>query len=415
VQGNSFSLRNRAIDERLAAMRGALLHRIWQADPTAYAPARYRRACEYEAFLPEPVTGLELRLAGHVAGVISDAENAIADLNRQAGPELMPLARLLLRTESIASSKVEGLQLDARSLARAEVRQETGRNVSARAGEILANIDAMQLSIERASGPEAIVVGDLTQIHRALMERAPNASIAGRVRDSQNWIGGNDYNPCGADFVPPPPDAVERLLADLCEFVNDDALPPLVQAGIAHAQFETIHPFEDGNGRTGRALVQVILRRRGLAPAFAPPISVVLAREKDRYVAGLTAFRGDGLEEWLELFAAATAQAARLAARYGDRVRELQQGWRERLRRRPKPPRHDAAAWTLITALPAHPVITVPVAVAATGRTRPAVVNGIAELGRAGVLAPLGESTRNRAWEAQGLLDLIVGLEAGEG
>jgi len=393
-------------------VRGQYIHQIWQADPTVYAPPRYRRSCKYDAFIPDPVAGLDVTLPGDVAGVVSDAEKAIADLNRAAEPALMPLARLLLRTESIASSKVEGMQLDARSLARAEANQETGRKVGASAAEILANIDAMELSIERAADLEGIAPADFLDIHRVLLERAPNSQIAGRFRTSQNWIGGNDYNPCGAAFVPPPPEEVGRLLDDLCAFINDVALPPLVQAAIGHAQFETIHPFEDGNGRTGRALVQVVLRRRGLTPAFVPPISVVLAREKDRYLRGLTVFREDRLAEWIELFAAATAEAATLAARYVSRVGELQDQWREQLREHSNP-RADAAAWSLVTVLPAHPVITVPVAVAATRRTRPAVANAIDELEAAGILVPLTESARNRAWEADGLLDLIVGLEAG--
>jgi Fic family protein len=393
-------------------VRGRYVHQVWQADPAIYAPPRYRRACKYDAFIPEPVAGLDVSLPGDVAGVVSDAEKAIADLNHAAGPELMALARLLLRTESIASSKVEGMQLDARSLARAEANQETGRKVGSNAAEILANIDAMQLSIERAANLDGLRPPDFLDIHRVLLERAPNSQIAGRFRTSQNWIGGNDYNPCGAAFVPPPPEEVDRLLDDLCVFANDDALPPLVQAATAHAQFETIHPFEDGNGRTGRALVQVILRRRGLTPAFVPPISVVLARERDRYLRGLTVFREDQLPEWIELFAAATAEAATLAAHYAARVAELQERWRERLRKHSNP-RSDAAAWNLITVLPAHPIVTVPVAVAATQRTRPAVGNAIDELEAAGVLVRLTESPRNRAWEADGLLDLIVGLEAG--
>jgi len=393
-------------------VRGQYVHHIWQADPRVYAPPRYRRACEYDAFIPDAVADLDLVLPGDVAGVVSDAEKAIAELNRAAGTELMPLARLLLRTESIASSKVEGMQVDARSLARAEANQETGRKVGSGAAEILANIDAMQLSIERAAGLEGMKPSDFLDIHRVLLARAPNAEIAGRFRTSQNWIGGNDYNPCGAAFVPPPPGEVGRLLDDLCAFVNDVALPPLVQAAIAHAQFETIHPLEDGNGRTGRALVQVVLRRRGLTPAFVPPVSVVLARDRDRYLKGLTLFREDRLVEWIELFAAAAAEAATLAAHYVTRVRELQDAWRNRLREHANP-RADAAAWGLITALPAHPVITVPVAVAATRRTKPAVANAIDQLETAGILTRLTESVRNRAWEGTGLLDLIVGLEAG--
>jgi Fic family protein len=270
----------------------------------------------------------------------------------------------------------------------------------------------MQLGIERAAVSDAITTRDIAGMHHALLVRAPNARIAGRIRSAQNWIGGNDYNPCGADFVPPPPEEVERLLGDLCTFIADESLPPLVQAAIAHAQFETIHPFEDGNGRTGRALIQIVLRRRRLAPSFVPPISVVLARDKSRYIEGLTHFRADRMAEWLTIFASAAAQAASLAARYSVRVAALQQAWRERLRAGSNP-RSDAAAWAIIDALPAHPIVTVPVAVAATRRTKPAVTTGVAELERAGVLRRLGESARNRAWEAEGLLDLIVGLEAG--
>lgn len=395
-------------------MRGRLVRRTWKSNPALYAPAKYRRGCAYETFIPEPLSDSDFRLPGDVAGVVSDAEKAIAELNSKAGPELMPLARLLLRTESIASSKVEGMQVDARTLARAETRQETGRSIGSEAAEILANIDAMQLAIERASHATGIQTQDLLDIHRVLLGRDARIRTPGQLRDQQNWIGGNDYNPCGADFVPPPPEEVKPLAKDLVRFCNDETLPPLVQAAVAHAQFETIHPFEDGNGRTGRALVQVILRRRDLAPAFVPPVSVVLAQEKDRYIKGLTLFREDMVSDWLEVFAAAAAQAAQLATRYTFRVAELQEAWRQRLRARSNP-RADAAAWTLIDLLPSSPVITVPVAVAASGRTKPAITNAIDDLEDAGILLPLSESKRNRAWEAEGLLDLVVGLESGTG
>ena len=148
------------------------------------------------------------------------------------------------------------------------------------------------------------------------MERATNQHVAGRIREEQNWIGGNDYNPCGADFVPPPPEHVLPLLDDLFDAMDDDRLPPLVQAALVHPQFETIHPFHDGNGRTGRALIHVVLNRRGIAPEYVLPISVVLANNRDRYIAALTAFREDGTGQWIEHFAAATATAANLASAY---------------------------------------------------------------------------------------------------
>jgi Fic family protein len=394
-------------------MRGRLVPLIWPHDPARDAPARYRRACRYEAFIPYPVSGISVELPGHVAGVVSEAERAIADLNAQAAPALAPLARLLLRTESIASCKVEGLHVGTRNLARAEANKSTGRRVGADVAEILANIDAMQFAIEEAAADEPST-RTFEEIHRVLMARAPNPHIAGRIREEQSWIGSNDYNPCGADYVPPPHDEVGRLLDDMARFCRDDTLPPLVHAALAHAQFETIHPFEDGNGRTGRALIHVLLRRRSLAPSFVPPISVVFARRKDAYIDGLVAFRSGELARWIESFATAALQAAKLAGRYVERVRALQDRWRRKLADRVDP-RGDAAAWNLIDVLPSHPVMTVPVGVAATGLSRPAVTNGVDQLVFAGVLIPIGGSKRNRAWESEGLLDLIEDFEAGAG
>ncbi|MEX2283591.1 MAG: Fic family protein [Gemmatimonadota bacterium] len=151
------------------------------------------------------------------------------------------------------------MQLGARELARAEVRIESGAKVGAAAAEILANIDAMELAIEEAATAERFTVGEIEAIHARLMRDASSHATGGRIRPVQNWIGGNHYNPCGADYVPPPPEVVSELLDDPCVAINDDVLPPIVQAALVHAQFETIHPFEDGNGRTGRALIHVVL------------------------------------------------------------------------------------------------------------------------------------------------------------
>lgn len=213
--------------------------------------------------------------------------------------------------------------------------------------------------------------------------------------------------------MPPPPEDVDRLLADLCRAMNEETLPPLVQAALVHAQFETIHPFDDGNGRTGRALVHVVFRRHEIAPRFLPPISVVFAGAKERYIAGLTRFRADGVAEWSEHFAAATVKAARLARTYSAAVTALQERWREQLRGTTSAPRADAAAWALIGLLPAHPMISAPVAAAVTGRAKSRVYEAIEQLVGAGMLLPL-TAGRNRWWEAAGLLDLIARLEAGQ-
>ena len=393
-------------------MPGRMVPKIWQSNPHLDAQVRYRRACQYETFVPDELGFLNLSLPAETAGLVAEAEGAVRSLNAVARPALAPLAHLLLRTESIASSKVEGLQLGVRELARAEARMETGGRRSQTAVEILANMAAMETAISEAAAVERFGEAELLAIHRRLMGPDRNPRLAGRFRTSQNWIGGNDYNPCGADFVPPPVEDVPRLLADLYAAVNDDLLPALVQAALVHAQFETVHPFDDGNGRTGRALIHVILRRRGVAPAYVPPISVILAAARDRYIAGLTHFRGDGVVEWVAQFAAATTHAANLAARYLAKVERLMDEWRQKLTDASRP-RADAAAWAIIDVLPAHPVVSVPVAAAVIGRTKAAIYEAFRQLMEAGVLIPLSTSKRNRSWEAAGLLDLLEALEAG--
>ncbi len=393
-------------------MPGHHIRQVWRYDPTLYAPPKYRRACAYDAFVPERLADLTLTLDGATAGIVSDAEGAIRELNAHRSDVLAPLARLLLRTESLSSSRVEGLSVDARALARAELRAQVGMRVGTTAREVLANVDAMQGAMDAASADCPFATADILGIHRRVMAHAPNRHIAGHVRTAQNWIGGNDYNPCGADFVPPPPEHVGPLLADLTEAMNREDLPPIVRAALIHAQFETIHPFEDGNGRTGRALVQVVLRRRGIAPNHVPPVSVILAAERDAYIDGLGEFRFGDPMHWVTRFATACARAATIAARYLDAVGDLQAEWRGLLAAAANP-RSDAAAWSLIEALPAHPVISTAGAVATTGRSKAAVHAAVAQLVDAGVLIPVSTSKRNRLWEASGLLDLVEGLDAG--
>ena len=388
--------------------------RTWPHNPTSNAPVSYRKACKYEVYFPEPLTALRLQLDIETMSAISEAEHAIMALNEIPQPALKPFARLLLRTESIASSKVEGMQMGVRELARAEARRDSGAKTGSAALEILANIDAMELAVEEAASVEVFSISEIESIHRLLMEEAWNAHVAGKIRTRQNWIGGNDYNPCGADFVPPPPEEVQPLLIDLCNAINDDMLPPIVQAAIVHAQFETIHPFDDGNGRTGRALIQIVLRRRKVAAAYVPPISVILAKSKERYISGLTSFREDGGgPRWIKQFSEAAASSAYLARSYLTAVTVLVEKWRSMLRSAANP-RRDSVAWRIIDLLPAHPIITGPIAKAVTGVATSQVSKAMIELQNAGVLTPVSAGTRNRSWEAVGLLEIIGRLEAGD-
>jgi len=211
----------------------------------------------------------------------------------------------------------------------------------------------------------------------------------------------------------------QPLLRDLCEFCRRDDLPVLAKTAIAHAQFETIHPFADGNGRTGRALIHLLLKQDGLAPAAIPPISLVLATWADDYVAGLASTRYEGsadgreaheaLTHWIELFASATSRAVADAEAYEHRVGELQTEWRKRLGTQ----RSHSTALRLLELLPGAPLITLSTATATalTGRTPPAVNNALAKLEEAGILKQTTIGRRNRAFAAPELLDAFSVLE----
>ncbi len=151
-----------------------------------------------------------------------------------------------------------------------------------------------------------------------------------------------------------------------------------------------------------------------MAPHFVPPVSIILAAARTRYIDGLTAFRGADVALWVERFVSASARAARLASAYVDAVRQLQARWRAQLSESGTAPRAGAEAWAIIGALPAHPVITGPTATVATGRVKTAAYAGIEQLVLAGVLLPLKTSKRNRSWEAVGLLNLVERLDSGE-
>jgi Fic family protein len=171
------------------------------------------------------------------------------------------------------------------------VRNSPGAPRDVTALEVLNNIDAMLLTVNQVHSGDTNRVDLLFKTHRRLLAGTRLEELGGTFRQEQNWIGGNDYNLCSAAFVPPPPEYVADPIGDLCEFSNDHSLPAVAQTAIALAQFETIHPFVDGNGRTERALIHMILRRRGLAERALPPVSHVLATLAINYIDGLTEYR----------------------------------------------------------------------------------------------------------------------------
>ncbi len=394
----------------------------WEPDLDAPGPRRARRGGSFRAFVPDLLAEHRLTLDARVAADLADAERAMSELDSSVSQDRGPhrlevLARMLLRAEAVGSSRVEGLVVSPRKLAMADL--EPGSEPSGRALEVVGNIHALQEALDLAARPGPFTVARLRAIHARLLADTRDAPLAGVIRTEKNWIGG--YTPLDAEYVPPPPEEVPALLEDLCAFVSGDAFSPLTQAAVAHAQFESIHPFADGNGRTGRALVQLVLRRRGLCRRFVPPISLVLATWSKRYVAALMGTRVEGGSEsglvvegwqvWLELAAEAARVACAQAHEYERRIDELTDSWRDRVRDRFARTRADATVWVLLDWLAAAPLVTARTAAALTGRSSRAVGAAIRQLVAAGVLEQIGGRVRYRLYEAAGVFDLITETE----
>ena len=381
--------------------------RTWE--PDLGAPSRkHRRGGSYSVFIPERIAQREFGLDEEAVAAVVDATRQLVALNSSPprAADLGALARNILRSEAVASSRIEGLALSQKRLARAAYRQGSPGG-DRDAAEILANVEALQEAVELGARAEPLRVDDVLGIHRTLLRFTWDQRIAGVIRTSQNWIGGSDFHPLDAAFVPPPPEHVRPLLEDLCAFIARDDVAPIAQAAIAHAQFETIHPFADGNGRVGRAIVSTVLRRRGETPLYTPPISLVLAAEKGTYVNGLIDYREGRVSDWVSVLASTTSRASLIAVRLSDRIEELQQTWLERLGN----PRRDAAVRQLIAALPSQPVIDVAAGQQITGKSHVAVGRALTQLEAAGVLARLNEKKWGRLWECDALLQLATDFE----
>ena len=309
------------------------------------------------------------------------------------------MARLLLRAESVASSRIEGLRVSHRRLEEAIFEPKAVRGVAL---SVVRNIEAMNAAVRLGTSSRSLRVEDLCAIHATLLNTERDRRVAGVVRTEQNWIGGG-VTPRNAQFIPPPPDYVPALLDDLIEFCNRDDLSAVTQAALAHVQFETIHPFADGNGRTGRCLVHVILRRRGVSRRIVPPVSVVLAANSGRYIEGLTGYRSGDLAGWCAIFAEAMEVAGRRAIELGRSLAELREDWLKRA----GSPRRGSTSRRLIDGLAGHPLLSVASAAELLSVSDEAARLALNQLSGSGVVRQVTVGRRNRAWAAEEVFDLL--------
>jgi Fic family protein len=246
-------------------------------------------------------------------------------------------------------------------------------------------------------------------MHRALMI-AKEPEIAGRWRDEQVWIGGGNLSPHGADFVPPHHSRLGPGIADLVTFLGRDDLPVLIHAATAHAHFETLHPFPDGNGRTGRALVHAVLRNKRLVRNVTVPVSAGLLVDIDSYFAALGSYREGDLEPIVAAFAQAAFSSVDNGRILVSDLRALRDDWAERITAR-----SDSAAWKVCDLLLRHPVINAPLAARELGIPVRNVYRALGPLESAAAIVEFTDQRRGRAWRAVEVLDALDAFAARAG
>ena len=318
------------------------------------ARQRPRLPASYDAAVVPPIAEAAINLPTAVMAREAAAVAAVARFDATAASALLPFTALLLRSESSASSRIERLTSSARRI----VEEETfgGDRSSGNAALIVANTRAMETA---AGAPWPLDLSSLLSMHRALL-RDSNPTIAGRLRQEPVWIGGSDLSPAGALFVPPHHERVPAALEDLLTFMRRPDLPPLTKAALAHAQLETIHPFADGNGRTGRALTHVVLAGEGLSRTAPLPLSAILLTNVETYFQALDEYRSGSPLAVVELFIEAARRAAELGSWAGRELDDVHKQMQERVSSRAGTPDRD-----LVRLLVSQPVVDVRGAAAA--------------------------------------------------
>lgn len=344
----------------------------------------------YLAAVPATISTLGFPLKSEHIAAVDDASQAIARFDAEFASFPAPFASVLLRTESASSSQIENLTSSARAIAEAEIDERREGNASL----IVRNVRAMEAAIALA---DDITNDTIIEMQRRLLEGSQPEHV-GRYRTEQVWIGGS--LPQDAKFVPPHFERVPAAMDDLVEFAHRTDLPVLIQAAIAHAQFETIHPFPDGNGRTGRALVQAMLRNGGLLRKMTIPVSSGLLADVDGYFDALDEYRVGKVGPIIDVFSDAALGALDNARTLANDIARLQEEWDTRM----SGLRSDASARRAAKLSIEFPVLNTRVVMEHLGVSQPAAGNALDALTERGVLQTTSSRRRSRIWVNDGVI-----------
>lgn len=349
----------------------------------------------FEATIPPFISELDVTVSPDIAEACRQAVIDVGVLEGRYAGQVSTLEPFLLRTEAIASSRIEEEITTVDQLARAQY----GIKAPKTARTVKGAIDGLTLLVDRAG--DGVDLEDILAAHRPLMaDDVQERWDAGSLRRVQNWIGGSNRSPRGAVHVPPAPERVPELMDDLVAFMRRTDLDPVVQAAVAHAQFESIHPFTDGNGRVGRSMINALWRYRGVTRHMAVPVASAIVADRDRYFELVNTYRRGDCEPLVAFLADATSRSVAEATVSAERLIALPDQWAQTVR-----PRAGSAAAVLLPLLPRHPIVDATDVMRLTGASQPRAYAAIERLEEAGVLRRITESKRDMAWAAGDVLD----------
>ena len=362
---------------------------------------------EISSFIPYPLPPQDppLDLQGELAPLLTRAEEHVRllDLAGDLAPSVEWFVYAFVRKEAVLSAQIEGTQATLMDLLEVEASGEAPTDADVE--EVCGYVSAMSYAWEELGSETGLPISMrlLSETHRRLLRGARGAQKRpGEVRRSQNWIGGT--RPGNASFVPPPPQRLGDLLGQFERAIHDESdLPPLVRIGLLHVQFETLHPYLDGNGRIGRLLITLLLRHWKLLSRPLLYLSLFLKLRRQEYYRRLSAVRTEGdWEGWLEYFLEGVAVVAEEAVTTARRLHAIVAQSRARL-----VARDDATVISirLFELLPQNPILTVNRVVHLLDCSRPAAAKALRVLEAAEVLKPLDERKRNRVVVFEEYLD----------
>ncbi len=368
----------------------------------------------FAAYHPDPLLTPGLDTLPHWESAARATEAEIKEFEQQHGGSASRIGWVLQRSESIGSSTIEDVNPSLRRVARAEaVTRNGGDPHDDSAYEAIGNIAATRLAAEIGDEQRPITLDDLFSIHSTLMDHTSKPEVGGHLRPGWVRVGGvlGGYPPPA--YVAPPAEEVPELMDDLLEYINTTSHHPVTAAAVAHVQFESIHPFRDGNGRAGRALVQTILRKGGMTRYTTPPISAVLAFDRDEYIAALDATRFEGsagspdqvnsLDRWVSLFSSTAEASCDYAEGLITRIDSVTRRWEKMLKSR-----KGSAPRKIAEHLPEMPVFTVQGMADQLGIPLPTAYRATERLTAAGIVAPVRGKQRGRdLFEAPDILDVF--------